>query len=131
MGTLATGDDVGPAARLARKCTVMRHALALARWVGTGAVGDGSTPEEALADLREGLTALIAEIGVPDKITLEVASFGRSRRAAGSDGRQTDAPLRCPVLLPFAQVRVPTAEEHRCPVRPSATPGWLQLFAPH
>jgi len=40
---------------------------------GVGAVGDGATPEEALADLREGLAALIAEIGVPDEITLEVA----------------------------------------------------------
>ncbi len=36
MGTVATIDDVGPAARLARECTVTRHALALARWVGTG-----------------------------------------------------------------------------------------------
>ena len=40
---------------------------------GAGAVGDGATPEEALADLREGLSALIAEIGPPDEITLEVA----------------------------------------------------------
>jgi predicted RNase H-like HicB family nuclease len=40
---------------------------------GVGAVGDGATPEEALADLREGLAALMAEIGVPDEITLEVA----------------------------------------------------------
>jgi predicted RNase H-like HicB family nuclease len=40
---------------------------------GVGAVGDGTTPEEALADLRESLAALIAEIGVPDEITLEVA----------------------------------------------------------
>lgn len=40
---------------------------------GAGAVGDGATPQEALADLREGLSALIAEIGPPDEITLEVA----------------------------------------------------------
>jgi predicted RNase H-like HicB family nuclease len=40
---------------------------------GAGAVGDGATPEEALADLREALLALIAEIGTPDEITLEVA----------------------------------------------------------
>ena len=40
---------------------------------GVGAVGGGTTPEEALADLREGLAALIAEVGVPDEITLEVA----------------------------------------------------------
>ena len=40
---------------------------------GVGATGDGATPEDALADLREGLAALIAEIGVPDEITLDVA----------------------------------------------------------
>jgi hypothetical protein len=36
MGTPATGDAVDPAARLARECTLMRHALALARWVSPG-----------------------------------------------------------------------------------------------
>ena len=40
---------------------------------GAGAVGDGATREEALADLREALIALLAEIGAPDEITLEVA----------------------------------------------------------
>ena len=35
-GTPATGDAVDPAARLARECTLMRHALALARWVSPG-----------------------------------------------------------------------------------------------
>lgn len=40
---------------------------------GAGAVGDGNTPEEAVADLREALVTLIAEIGAPDEITLEVA----------------------------------------------------------
>jgi len=40
---------------------------------GAGAVGDGNTPEEAVADLREALVSLIAEIGAPDEITLEVA----------------------------------------------------------
>lgn len=40
---------------------------------GAGAVGDGATREEALTDLREALVALIAEIGVPEEITLEVA----------------------------------------------------------
>lgn len=40
---------------------------------GAGAVGDGVTPEEAVADLREALASLIAEIGAPDEITLEVA----------------------------------------------------------
>jgi len=32
---------------------------------GVGAVGDGATREEAVADLREALTALIEEVGVP------------------------------------------------------------------
>jgi predicted RNase H-like HicB family nuclease len=40
---------------------------------GTGAVGDGVTGEDALADLREALVALIAEVGVPQEITLEIA----------------------------------------------------------
>ena len=40
---------------------------------GAGAVGDGATREEAVAELREALVALIAEIGVPEEITLEVA----------------------------------------------------------
>ena len=40
---------------------------------GAGAVGDGSTPEEAVADLREALMALIDEVGVPQEIALEVA----------------------------------------------------------
>lgn len=37
---------------------------------GVGAVGDGPTPEAAVADLREGLAALIAEVGPPDELTL-------------------------------------------------------------
>jgi predicted RNase H-like HicB family nuclease len=40
---------------------------------GAGAVGDGITPEEAVADLREALVALIGEIGAPEELTLEVA----------------------------------------------------------
>lgn len=40
---------------------------------GAGAAGDGVTPEEAVADLREALAALIAEIGPPEELTLEVA----------------------------------------------------------
>jgi predicted RNase H-like HicB family nuclease len=40
---------------------------------GAGAVGDGSTPEEAVSDLRAALAALIAEIGAPEELTLEVA----------------------------------------------------------
>lgn len=47
-------------------------ASALVR-LGAGAVGDGITPEEAVADLREALASLIAEIGAPNEITLEVA----------------------------------------------------------
>jgi predicted RNase H-like HicB family nuclease len=37
---------------------------------GVGANGDGATREAAIADLREALTALIAEFGVPDELTL-------------------------------------------------------------
>jgi hypothetical protein len=33
-------------------------------------VGDGETREAALADLREALHALIAEVGIPDELTL-------------------------------------------------------------
>jgi predicted RNase H-like HicB family nuclease len=37
---------------------------------GVGAVGDGDTPEAALEDLREALQALLAEVGLPDELTL-------------------------------------------------------------
>jgi predicted RNase H-like HicB family nuclease len=37
---------------------------------GVGAVGDGTTPEEAIADLREALTVLIEEVGAPPELTL-------------------------------------------------------------
>jgi predicted RNase H-like HicB family nuclease len=37
---------------------------------GVGAVGDGATPEEAVADLRAALTALIEEVGAPPELTL-------------------------------------------------------------
>ena len=37
---------------------------------GVGAVGDGSTPEAAIADLREALEVLLAETGPPDELTL-------------------------------------------------------------
>jgi predicted RNase H-like HicB family nuclease len=37
-----------------------------------GANGDGPTREAAIADLREALTALIAEVSVPDELTLTV-----------------------------------------------------------
>jgi hypothetical protein len=42
---------------------------------GVGANGDGPTREAAIADLREALTALMMEFGVPDEltVTLEVA----------------------------------------------------------
>ncbi|HUZ24683.1 MAG TPA: hypothetical protein VMV07_13065 [Streptosporangiaceae bacterium] len=42
---------------------------------GVGAVGDGATPEEAVADLRDALTALIEEVGAPPELalTLDVA----------------------------------------------------------
>lgn len=37
---------------------------------GVGAVGDGVTQEEALADLREALALLIEEVGAPPELTL-------------------------------------------------------------
>jgi predicted RNase H-like HicB family nuclease len=37
---------------------------------GVGAVGDGATQEEALADLREALALLIEEVGAPAELTL-------------------------------------------------------------
>jgi predicted RNase H-like HicB family nuclease len=37
---------------------------------GVGAVGDGATPEEAIADLRQALTLLIEEVGAPPELTL-------------------------------------------------------------
>jgi predicted RNase H-like HicB family nuclease len=37
---------------------------------GVGAVGDGPTPEAAVADLRDALQALLAETGPPDELTL-------------------------------------------------------------
>ena len=40
--------------------------------VGVGAVGDGKTREAAVADLREALAALIAEVGAPPELTVAV-----------------------------------------------------------
>jgi predicted RNase H-like HicB family nuclease len=37
---------------------------------GVGAVGDGATPEEAIADLRTALNALLDVVGTPDELTL-------------------------------------------------------------
>ena len=37
---------------------------------GVGAVGDGATADEAIADLRHALTALIEEVGAPQELTL-------------------------------------------------------------
>lgn len=39
---------------------------------GVGANGEGDSPSAAIADLREALTGLIAEFGVPDELTLMV-----------------------------------------------------------
>jgi hypothetical protein len=39
---------------------------------GVGANGEGGSPEAAVADLREALTGLIAEFGIPDELTLMV-----------------------------------------------------------
>ena len=37
---------------------------------GLGAHGEGNSREAAIADLREALIGLIAEVGVPDELTL-------------------------------------------------------------
>lgn len=37
---------------------------------GVGAVGDGPSPEAAVADLRGALGTLLAEVGPPDELTL-------------------------------------------------------------
>jgi hypothetical protein len=37
---------------------------------GVGAVGHGVTADEAIADLRDALIALIEEVGVPQELTL-------------------------------------------------------------
>jgi predicted RNase H-like HicB family nuclease len=37
---------------------------------GVGANGEGQTAEDAVADLREALVALITEFGAPDELTL-------------------------------------------------------------
>jgi predicted RNase H-like HicB family nuclease len=39
---------------------------------GVGANGEGDSPATAIADLREALTGLIAEFGVPAELTLMV-----------------------------------------------------------
>ena len=39
---------------------------------GVGANGEGDSPQAAIADLREALSGLIAEFGIPDELTLMV-----------------------------------------------------------
>jgi predicted RNase H-like HicB family nuclease len=39
---------------------------------GGGANGEGQTPEEAVADLREALDGWFPEFGVPDELTITV-----------------------------------------------------------
>lgn len=39
---------------------------------GGGANGEGQTPEEAVADLREALDGWFAEFGVPEELTITV-----------------------------------------------------------
>jgi predicted RNase H-like HicB family nuclease len=39
---------------------------------GVGAHGEGATAEAAIEDLREALTGLIAEFGIPDELVLTV-----------------------------------------------------------
>ena len=75
---------------------------------GVGAVGDGATPEEAIADLREALAVLIEEVGAPPELTLtlDVAyALGDPRHSrhqggqsvrAGRVGRRTSEP---PVIM--------------------------------
>ncbi len=43
--------------------------------VGVGAVGEGQTREQAIADLQEAIAVLISEVGAPPElaITLDVA----------------------------------------------------------
>jgi predicted RNase H-like HicB family nuclease len=41
---------------------------------GLGAHGEGDTEEAALEDLREALTALIAEFGAPRELSITVAA---------------------------------------------------------
>jgi predicted RNase H-like HicB family nuclease len=41
---------------------------------GVGAHGEGATEEEALDDLREALTGLIAEFGAPRELSVTVAA---------------------------------------------------------
>jgi predicted RNase H-like HicB family nuclease len=41
---------------------------------GVGAHGEGDTEEEALNDLREALTGLIAEFGVPRELSITVTA---------------------------------------------------------
>ncbi len=39
-------------------------------WPHVGAHGEGAIPDEAMTDLREALSGLIAEFGVPQELTL-------------------------------------------------------------
>jgi predicted RNase H-like HicB family nuclease len=40
---------------------------------GVGAVGDGPTRDAAIADLRDALEVLLAEVGPPDELTLTLS----------------------------------------------------------
>jgi predicted RNase H-like HicB family nuclease len=52
--------------------TVEQDETAHASLPGGGADGEGQTPEEAVADLREALDGWFAEFGVPDEPTITV-----------------------------------------------------------
>ncbi|MDA8075908.1 MAG: hypothetical protein M0Z40_11885 [Actinomycetota bacterium] len=39
---------------------------------GVGANGEGATAPAAIADLREALTGLVGEFGIPDELTLTI-----------------------------------------------------------
>lgn len=51
---------------------------------GVGAVGDGTTPEEAVTDLRVGLEALLEIVGPPSELTLTV-NFARPLPASPAE----------------------------------------------
>ena len=47
---------------------------------GVGAVGDGTTPEEAIADLRGALDALLDVVGTPSELTRTLSRWLRHQR---------------------------------------------------
>jgi predicted RNase H-like HicB family nuclease len=66
---------------------------------GVGAVGDGPSPEAAVADLRGALETLLAEVGPPDELTLTLArvSNDHAPRQGVSPGRDVFTGLLAPM----------------------------------